>query len=152
MIPLQANWSSNSQGEPSTIQTTEDKTINRIISFRFGAFPSGFFGTDTSPTEAELQYVFKWCTYPGAESNVINFMKDTTGEIEALSSVFNWTGTKNFYLAWKASNGALTDLTQDGFGSLQFWTQGTAGDYRYCYRIGNVADPAGSSTTVVVTF
>ena len=140
-----SNWSSNGLGSPTTGVKTDDKSYNRIVSVRYAAFANNQFADDTAPTDAELLDLVDW-TSNGESSNIDFGTTDPGGEVFTI----NWTGTKNFFIVYGVGEGALTEIYNAGFGSIDNYTTGTTTNYRYYILSGQVANPGGSSVTITL--
>ena len=144
---FEANWNSNSQGNPSSIQTTRTKNITRIESLRYAALPSGYFSDDSAPTDTELFDLYKWATHPGAESNIIRFNQGQTNDssINNTTIDIDFTGTKNMVIVYDKDRSALTQLLSGPLDILTDFTTGTTTYYRYYILPNQVADPSGTT-------
>ena len=135
-----ASYTSNGLGTPSAIDRSADKTVSRIVSLRYAAFPDGHF-TGNVPTESDLLDILDWTNNGGT----VVFQTNTSNELNNYIFDLTWSGDKYLYVVIDDSI-TLTQIDNDGFGSIGAFTSGTTTNYKY-YR-SSAIQAGGASKTV----
>jgi len=135
-----ASYTSNGLGIPSSVNRSADKTVSRIVSLRYAAFPDGHF-TGNIPTESDLLDILDWTNNGGT----VVFQTNTSSELNNYIFDLTWSGDKYLYVV--IDDGiTLTQIDNDGFGSIGAYTSGTTTNYKY-YRSSTI-QAGGASKTV----
>lgn len=140
-LEFEAYWDSNGLGTPTEFTASGDKGFTRITSLRYGAFPSGTFADNLSPTNAELLDLKDWTDNGGT----ILFGTNTSGDINNEIFDITWSGDKYHYVIIDDAV-TLTEINVDGFGSLSTaFTTGTTANYRFYVTTGIQAGGTGTT-------
>lgn len=135
-----ASYTSNGLGTPPTVNRSADKTVSRIVSLRYAAFPDDHF-TGNVPTESDLLDILDWTNNGGT----VVFQTYTSGQLDNYIFDLTWSGDKYLYVV--IDDGiTLTQIDNDGFGSIGAFTSGTTTNYKY-YRSSTI-QAGGASKTV----
>lgn len=137
---ITANYSSNGLGDPSTRARTANKSVSRIVSLRYAAFDDGHF-TNNTPTEDDLMDILNWTDNGGT----VVFQTSSSGQLNNYTFDLTWSGDKYLYLLMDDGI-TLTEINNDGFGSIGAYTTGTTTTFRY-YR-STAIQAGGASKTV----
>lgn len=135
-----ATYTSNGLGTPASITRTSTKDISRIASLRYAALDDGHFSGNI-PTNADLLDLLNWTNNGGT----IVFQTNTSDELNNYQFDLTWSGDKYLYVVMDDSI-TLTELNNDGFGSIGAYTTGTTTNFRY-YR-STAIQSGGASKTV----
>ena len=139
-IDAVAEYTSSNRGTPTNVTRTSTKDISRIASLRYAALDDGHFSGNI-PTNADLLDLLNWTNNGGT----IVFQTNTSDELNNYQFDLTWSGDKYLYVVMDDSI-TLTELNNDGFGSIGAYTTGTTTNFRY-YR-STAIQSGGASKTV----